>query len=177
MNYDWCRQLIYIYIYRTCKIRNFLNCNEATFSWRSARIQDVINLINSALWVIQAIACRVSSLVKRVLFLSSPFFFFLFFFLSTPRVAYVSHVHSELFRNGMCRSCSVDYLHSCNTTQWYRLVDLLLSLILKRRLLNRALFFWNIFKRVQDCLQNIYINLCSYLGIERVEKVRLELRK
>lgn len=44
----------------------------------SARIQDVINLINSALWVIQAIACRVSSLVKRVLFLSSPFFFFLF---------------------------------------------------------------------------------------------------
>lgn len=141
---------IYIYIYRTCKIRNFLNCNEATFSWRSARIQDVINLINSALWVIQAIACRVSSLVKRVLFLSSPFFFFLFpfFFLSTPRVAYVSHVHSELFRNGMCRSCSVDYLHSCNTTQWYRLVDLLLSLILKRRLLNRALLFSGIFLRV-----------------------------
>lgn len=138
---------IYIHIYRTCKIRNFLNCNEATFSWRSARIQDVINLINSALWVIQAIACRVSSLVKRVLFLSSPFFF-LFFFLSTPRVAYVSHVHSELFRNGMCRSCSVDYLHSCNTTQWYRLVDLLLSLILKRRLLNRALLFSGIFLRV-----------------------------
>lgn len=120
---------------------------------------------------------RVSRIVSRETRIVSFFSLLLlsFFFLSTPRVAYVSHVHSELFRNGMCRSCSVDYLHSCNTTQYrYRLVDLLLSLILKRRLLNRALLFWNIFKSVYDCLQNIYIYIYAYLGIE---KVRLELRK
>lgn len=41
----------------------------------------------------------------------------------------------------------------------------------------RASLLWNIFKSVYDCFQNIYIYIYAYLGIERVEKVRLELRK